>query len=66
MQTLSQQRGFVSARPLWRTIAPIPGQGGRMLRRFAVLVLFSLAGSVAGAEASWYGLHYYPRLVRLA
>src|SRR6266568_1823877 len=42
------------------TIAPIPGQGGRMLRRLAVLVLFSLAGSVAGVEASWYGLHYYP------
>jgi hypothetical protein len=42
------------------TIAPIPGQGGRMLRRLAVLVLFSLAGSVAGVEVSWYGLHYYP------
>src|SRR5713226_6861167 len=42
------------------TIAPIPGQGGRMLRRLTVLLLFSLAGSVAGVEASWYGLHYYP------
>lgn len=34
-----------------------------MLRRLAVLVLFSLfslAGSVAGVEASWYGLHYSP------
>ena len=31
-----------------------------MLRRLAVLLLFSLAGSVAGVEASWYGLHYYP------
>ena len=25
-----------------------------MLRRLAVLLLFSLAGSVAGVEASWY------------
>ena len=31
-----------------------------MLRRLAVLVLFSLAGLVAGVEASWYGGHYQP------
>jgi hypothetical protein len=31
-----------------------------VLRRLAVLVLFSLAGLVAGVEASWYGGHYYP------
>ncbi len=31
-----------------------------MLRRLAILVLLSLAGSVAGVEASWYGLHYHP------
>jgi hypothetical protein len=34
------------------TIADIPGRGGRMLSRLAVLVLFSLAGSVAGVVAS--------------
>jgi hypothetical protein len=31
-----------------------------MLRRLAVLVLFSLAGSIAGAWASWYGLQHSP------
>jgi hypothetical protein len=37
-----------------------------MLRRLAVLVLFSLAGSVAGVEASWHGLHYPDCSVGLA
>jgi hypothetical protein len=31
-----------------------------VLRRLAVLVLFCLAGLVAGVEASWYGQHYHP------
>ena len=31
-----------------------------MLRKLAVLVLFSLVGAAAGVEASWYGQHYHP------
>jgi hypothetical protein len=31
-----------------------------VLRRLVVLVLFCLAGLVAGIEASWYGQHYHP------
>lgn len=31
-----------------------------MLKKLAVLVLFSLVGLVAGVEASWYGQHYHP------
>jgi hypothetical protein len=42
------------------TIAPMPGQPGRVFWRLAVLALFSLAGSIVGAEASWYGLRYDP------
>jgi hypothetical protein len=38
----------------------MPGQPGRVFWRLAVLALFSLAGSIVGAEASWYGLRYDP------
>lgn len=31
-----------------------------MVRKLAILVLFSLVGVVAGVEASWYGQHYHP------
>jgi len=61
MPPLSQPCSFLSAPPLCAlhdTIAPIPGQGGHVLRKLAVLVLFSLAGLVVGVEASWYGGHY--------
>jgi len=42
------------------TIRSDKATGGHVLRKLAVLVLFSLMGLVAGVEASWYGQHYHP------